>query len=153
MKSIKVKPGFVSLTVIVALSTMSFVNCAQSSAKKNENTTLLTYLVSNPSAPVGAQADCVVSAGLINACVSSKIQIDAGANCSLAKIAENQAIGADYSTIKTNVIKKYNELKCNIAENKYTSASAAVDAFKDPLTFTSTSDASSVVVFSAPTYY
>ncbi|EOQ90247.1 hypothetical protein LEP1GSC202_0468 [Leptospira yanagawae serovar Saopaulo str. Sao Paulo = ATCC 700523] len=153
MKSIKVKSGFVSLAVIVALSTMSFVNCAQSSGKKNEDTTLLTYLVANPFTPQGAQADCLVSVGLINSCISSKTQIDAGVNCSLITIADNQAIGADYSTIKTAVIKKYNESKCNIAENKYTSASSAVDAFKDSLTFTSTSDASSKVVFSAPTYY
>ncbi|TGK81313.1 hypothetical protein EHQ24_08275 [Leptospira noumeaensis] len=153
MKSNQSKSGFVSLAIMVALTAVSFVGCAESSTKKNEDVTLLTYLVSNPHAPVGAQADCVVSVGLINSCVGAKVQVDAGANCSLVTIADNQAIGADYATIKTNVIKKYNELKCNIAENKYATASAAIDAFKEPLTFTSTADATSKVVFSAPTYY
>ncbi|PJZ44000.1 hypothetical protein [Leptospira brenneri] len=153
MKSNKLKPGFVSLAIMVALTAMSFVGCAESSTKKNEDTTLLTYLVTNPHAPVGAQADCVASVALINSCIGSKTQVDAGANCSLVTIADNQAIGADYSTIKTAVSKQYTTLKCNIAENKYASASAAVDAFKDALTFTSTADASSKVVFSAPTYY
>ncbi|TGL92417.1 hypothetical protein EHQ68_00975 [Leptospira congkakensis] len=141
------------MAMILTVTAMSFVSCAESSTKKNENTTLLTYLVTNPHIPVGAQADCVGSVMLINSCVGSKIQIDAGANCSLVTIADNQTIGADYSVIKTNVAKQYNTLKCNIAENKYASATAAVDAFKDALTFTSNVDATSKVVFSAPTYY
>ncbi|TGN19367.1 hypothetical protein [Leptospira idonii] len=138
-------------SAVAVLAALTFVGCTKSSAEKKDDTTLLTYLVTNQTIPTGPQADCLSSVLLMNQCITATTKLDAGANCSYAHINSMVTAGADYAAIKTKVVTKYNSLKCNLPENAYTLASDAITAFKGE--FPIVVDGKETTVFTAPTYY